>query len=59
MSAVKETYIDEMDLNMYHIVPASPKWDLKEYIVTYLKDQDERYLSWFLHYHEKKLNKNV
>lgn len=44
---------------MYHIVLASPKWDLQKYIVTYLKDQDDRYLSWFLHYHEKKLNKNM
>ena len=59
MSAVKETYIDEMDLNMYRIVPAPPKWDLQEYIVTYLKEKDERYLSWFLHYYEKTLNKNV
>ena len=56
---MKETYIDEMDLNMYRIVPAPPKWDLQEYIVTYLKEKDERYLSWFLHYYEKTLNKNV
>ena len=56
---MKETHIDEMDLNMYRIIPAPPKWDLQEYIVTYLKEQDERYLSWFLHYYEKKLNKNV
>lgn len=41
---MKETYIDEMDLNMYRIVPAPPKWDLQEYIVTYLKEKDERYL---------------
>ena len=51
---MKETYIDEMDLNMYRIVPAPPKWDLQEYIVTYLKEKDERYLSWFLHYYEKR-----
>ena len=56
---MKETYIDEKDLNMYRIVPAPPKWDLQEYIVTYLKEQDERYLAWFLHYYEKTLNKNV
>ena len=56
---MKETYIDEMDLNMYRIVPAPPKWDLQEYVVTYLKEQDERYLAWFLHYYEKTLNKNV
>ena len=56
---MKETYIDEMDLNMYRIVPAPPKWDLQEYIVTYLKEKDARYLSWCLHYYEKTLNKNV
>ena len=56
---MKETHIDEMDLNMYRIVPAPPKWDLQEYIVTYLKEKDESYLSWFLHYYEKTLNKNV
>lgn len=50
---MKETYIDEMDLNMYRIIPAPPKWDLQEYIITYLKESDERYLTWFLHYYEK------
>ena len=59
VSAVKETHIDEMDLNMYRIIPAPPKWDLQEYIVTYLKEKDERYLAWFLHYYEKTLNKNI
>ena len=38
---------------------APPKWDLQEYIVTYLKKQDNRYLAWFLHYYEKTLNNNV
>ena len=56
---MKEMYIDDKDLNMYRIQPAPPKWDLQEYIATYLKEQDERYLSWFLHYYEKTLNKNV
>ena len=56
---MKEKYIDEKKLNMYRIQPAPPKWDLQEYIVTYLKEQDERYLAWFLHYYEKTLNKNV
>ena len=53
-----EIYIDKADLNMYQLKPAPPKWDLQEYIVTYLKEKDERYLSWFLHYYEKKLNKS-
>ena len=56
---MQEAYIDKNDLNMYRIQPAPPKWDLQEYIVTYLREQDERYLSWFLHYYEKTLNKNV
>lgn len=56
---MKETYIDEKDLNMYRIVPAPPKWDLQEYIVNCLKEKDNRYLAWFLHYYEKTLNNNV
>ena len=56
---MKETYIDEKDLNMYRIVPAPPKWDLQEYIVTYLKEKDNCYFAWFLHYYEKTLNNNV
>ena len=45
---MNEKYIDEKDLNMYRMTPAPPKWDLQEYIVTYLKENDEQYLSWFL-----------
>ena len=53
MSAVKEKYIDEKELNMYRIQLAPPKWDLQEYIVTYLKEQDDRTndarpAAWFL-----------
>lgn len=48
-----EIYIDKADLNMYQLKPAPPKWDLQEYIVTYLKEKDNRYLAWFLHYYEK------
>ena len=44
---------------MYQLKPAPPKWDLQEYIVTYLKEKDNRYLAWFLHYYEKTLNNNV
>ena len=54
-----EIYIDKADLNMYQLKPAPPKWDLQEYIVTYLKEKDNRYLAWFLHYYEKTLNNNV
>lgn len=56
---MKEKYIDDKELYMYRIQPAPPKWDLQEYIVTYLKENDACYLSWFLHYYEKTLNKNV
>lgn len=54
-----EIYIDKADLNMYQQKPAPPKWNLQEYIVTYLKEKDNRYLAWFLHYYEKTLNNNV
>lgn len=54
-----EIYIDKADLNMYQLKTAPPKWDLQEYIVTYLKEKDNRYLAWFLHYYEKTLNNNV
>ena len=30
-----------------------------EYIVTYLKEKDNCYFAWFLHYYEKTLNNNV
>lgn len=54
-----EIYIDKADLNMYQLKPAPPKWDLQEYIVTYLKEKDNCYFAWFLHYYEKTLNNNV
>ena len=54
-----EIYIDKADLNMYQQKPAPPKWDLQEYIVTCLKEKDNGYLAWFLHYYEKTLNNNV
>lgn len=54
-----EIYIEKADLNMYQLKPAPPKWDLQEYIVNCLKEKDNRYLAWFLHYYEKTLNNNV
>lgn len=54
-----EIYIEKANLNMYQLKPAPPKWDLQEYIVTCLKEKDNRYLAWFLHYYEKTLNNNV
>ena len=54
-----EIYIDKSDSNMYHLKAAPLKWDLQEYIGTYLKEKDNRYLAWFLHYYENTLNNNV
>ena len=54
-----EIYIEKADLKMYQLKPAPPKWNLQEYIVTYLKEKDNRYLAWFLHYYENTLNNNV
>ena len=37
--------------------PAPPKVDdFQEYIVLYLAEKDEKYLGWFLHYYEPRLN---
>lgn len=54
-----EIYIEKADLKMYQLKPAPPKLNLQEYIVTYLKEKDNRYLAWFLHYYENTLNNNV
>ena len=45
------------DLYLYRIKPAPPKMsDFQEYIALYLAEKDEKYLSWFLHYYEPRLN---
>ena len=45
------------DLYLYRRKPAPPKVsDFQEYIVLYLAEKDEKYLSWFLHYYEPRLN---
>ena len=45
------------DLYLYRIKPAPPKVDdFQEYIALYFAEKDEKYLSWFLHYYEPRLN---
>ena len=45
------------DLYLYRMKPAPPKMsDFQEYIALYLAEKDEKYLGWFLHYYEPRLN---
>ena len=45
------------DLYLYRMKPAQPKMsNFQEYITLYLSEKDEKYLSWFLHYYEPRLN---
>lgn len=46
----------EKQLRIYQLVPSPPKLPLQDYIDLYLKDRDNRYLSWFLHAAEPMLN---
>lgn len=47
----------QKELYIYRLTPAPPKKDdLQEYINLYLAEKDGKYLSWFLHYYEPKLN---
>ena len=45
------------DLYLYRMKPAPPKKDdLQEYIALYCAEKDNKYLSWFFHYYEPRLN---
>ena len=45
------------DLYLYRIKPAPPKLDsFQEYIALYCTERDEKYLAWFFHYYEPRLN---
>ena len=47
----------EQDLHVYRLDPAPPKYEnYQEYFDRYFKENDETYLSWFLHHYEKELN---
>ena len=45
------------DLYLYRMKPAPPKKDdFQEYIALYFAEKDEKYLGWFFHYYEPRLN---
>jgi DNA-directed RNA polymerase specialized sigma subunit len=45
------------ELYLYRIKPAPPKKnDFQEYIALYCAEKDEKYLKWFLHYFEPRIN---
>ena len=45
------------DLYLYRIKPAPPKKDdFQEYIALYCAEKDDKYLNWFFHYYEPRLN---
>ena len=47
----------EQDLKLYRLEQAPPKYEnYQEYFDRYFKENDETYLTWFLHYYEKELN---
>lgn len=47
----------EKELIIYRLTPAPPKEnDLQKYILNYLAQKEDKYISWFLHYYERTLN---
>ena len=47
----------EKDLHIYRLDPAPPKYEnYQEYFDRYFAENDDTYLSWFLHHYEKELN---
>lgn len=47
----------EKELYLYRLSPAPPREnDLQNYILRYLAEKDENYISWFLHYYERTVN---
>ena len=47
----------EQDLKIYRLEQTPPKYEnYQEYFDRYFKENDETYLTWFLHYYEKELN---
>ena len=45
------------DLYLYRMKPAPPKKeDFQDYIALYCAEKDEKYLGWFFHYYEPRLN---
>ena len=46
-----------LERRMYRLDPAPPKLPAQEYIVRYLTENEDKYLSWYLHDQEPALNK--
>lgn len=46
-----------LERRMYRLDPAPPKLPAQEYIVRYLTEKEEKYLTWYLHDQEPALNK--
>lgn len=47
----------EKELQIYRLMPAPPKENnLQKYILRYLSEKDDKYISWFLHYYERTIN---
>lgn len=50
----------EKELKIYRLTPAPPKEnDLQKYILYYLAENDDKYISWFLHYYEPTINEKA
>ena len=50
----------EKELHIYRLTPAPPKEnDLQKYILNYLAEKNDKYISWFLHYYERTLNEKA
>ena len=50
----------EKELVIYRLTPAPPKeYDLQKYILNYLAQKEDKYISWFLHYYERTLNEKA
>ena len=48
------------ELIIYRLTPAPPKEnDLQKYILNYLAQKEDKYISWFLHYYEHTLNEKA
>lgn len=48
-----------LERRMYRLDPAPPKLPAQEYIVRYLTENEDKYLTWYLHDQEPALNKLV
>lgn len=46
-----------LERRMYRLDPAPPKLPAQEYIVRYLTEKGDKYLTWYLHDQEPALNK--